>query len=31
MKRNPLGGLRLLSLERLETMNRRAINWRSRC
>ncbi|MBO0697439.1 MAG: cytochrome c biogenesis protein CcsA [Zavarzinella sp.] len=25
-KRNPLGGLRLLSLERLETMNRRAIN-----
>jgi ABC-type transport system involved in cytochrome c biogenesis permease subunit len=26
-KRNPLGGLRLLSLERLETMNRRAINW----
>jgi ABC-type transport system involved in cytochrome c biogenesis permease subunit len=26
MKRNPLGGLRLLSLERLETMNRRAIN-----
>jgi ABC-type transport system involved in cytochrome c biogenesis permease subunit len=27
MKRNPLGGLRLLSLERLETMNRRAINW----
>jgi ABC-type transport system involved in cytochrome c biogenesis permease subunit len=25
MKRNPLGGLRLLSLERLETMNRRAI------
>ena len=27
MKRNPLGGVRLLSLERLETMNRRAINW----
>jgi ABC-type transport system involved in cytochrome c biogenesis permease subunit len=27
MKRNPLGGLRLLNLERLETMNRRAINW----
>jgi len=27
MKRNPLGGLRLLSLERLETMNRRAIDW----
>jgi ABC-type transport system involved in cytochrome c biogenesis permease subunit len=27
MKRSPLGGLRLLSLERLETMNRRAINW----
>lgn len=27
MKRNPLGGLRLLSLERLETMSRRAINW----
>lgn len=26
-KSNPLGGLRLLSLERLETMNRRAINW----
>jgi len=26
MKRSPLGGLRLLSLERLETMNRRAIN-----
>lgn len=26
-KRNPLGGLRLLSLERLETMNRRAIDW----
>jgi Cytochrome C assembly protein len=26
-KRNPLGGLRLLSLERLEMMNRRAINW----
>jgi hypothetical protein len=26
MKRNPLGGLRLLSLERLETMNRRAVN-----
>jgi ABC-type transport system involved in cytochrome c biogenesis permease subunit len=26
MKRNPFGGLRLLSLERLETMNRRAIN-----
>jgi ABC-type transport system involved in cytochrome c biogenesis permease subunit len=26
-KRNPLGGVRLLSLERLETMNRRAINW----
>jgi ABC-type transport system involved in cytochrome c biogenesis permease subunit len=26
MKRNPLGGLRLLSLERLETMNRRGIN-----
>jgi ABC-type transport system involved in cytochrome c biogenesis permease subunit len=25
-KRNPLGGLRLLSLERLEMMNRRAIN-----
>ena len=25
-KRNPLGGLRLMSLERLETMNRRAIN-----
>ena len=27
MKRNPLGSLRLLNLERLETMNRRAINW----
>jgi ABC-type transport system involved in cytochrome c biogenesis permease subunit len=27
MKRNPLGGVRLLSLERLEMMNRRAINW----
>jgi ABC-type transport system involved in cytochrome c biogenesis permease subunit len=27
MKKNPLGGLRLLSLERLETMNRRSINW----
>jgi ABC-type transport system involved in cytochrome c biogenesis permease subunit len=26
-KRNPFGGVRLLSLERLETMNRRAINW----
>lgn len=26
MKMNPLGGLRLLSLERLETMSRRAIN-----
>jgi ABC-type transport system involved in cytochrome c biogenesis permease subunit len=26
MKRNPLGGMRLLSLERLETMSRRAIN-----
>ena len=26
MKRNPLGGVRLLSLERLETMSRRAIN-----
>jgi Cytochrome C assembly protein len=26
MKRNPLGGLRLLSLERLETMSRRGIN-----
>ena len=26
MKRSPLGGLRLLSLERLETVNRRAIN-----
>jgi ABC-type transport system involved in cytochrome c biogenesis permease subunit len=26
MKMSPLGGLRLLSLERLETMNRRAIN-----
>lgn len=26
MKRNPLGGMRLLSLERLETMRRRAIN-----
>ena len=27
MKKSPLGGLRLLSLERLETMSRRAINW----
>jgi ABC-type transport system involved in cytochrome c biogenesis permease subunit len=26
MKRNPLGGVQLLSLERLETMSRRAIN-----
>jgi ABC-type transport system involved in cytochrome c biogenesis permease subunit len=26
MKRNPLGGVRMLSLERLETMSRRAIN-----
>ena len=26
MKRNPLGGMRLLSLERLEAMSRRAIN-----
>jgi ABC-type transport system involved in cytochrome c biogenesis permease subunit len=26
MKKSPFGGLRLLSLERLETMNRRAIN-----
>ena len=26
-KLNPFGGVRLLSLERLETMNRRAINW----
>jgi hypothetical protein len=26
MKRNPLGGMRLLSLERLETMSRRAVN-----
>jgi ABC-type transport system involved in cytochrome c biogenesis permease subunit len=26
MKRSPLGGMRLLSLERLETMSRRAIN-----
>ena len=26
-KRAPFGGLRLLNLERLETMNRRAINW----
>jgi len=26
MKLNPLGGLKMLSLERLETMNRRAIN-----
>lgn len=26
MKRNPIGGMRLLSLERLETMNRRALN-----
>jgi ABC-type transport system involved in cytochrome c biogenesis permease subunit len=26
-KRDPRGGMRLLSLERLETMNRRAVNW----
>lgn len=26
-KRSPLGGVRVLSLERLEAMNRRAINW----
>lgn len=26
-KMNPLGGLRLLSLERLESLNRRAVNW----
>jgi ABC-type transport system involved in cytochrome c biogenesis permease subunit len=26
MKKNPIGGLRLLSLERLEKMNRRAVN-----
>jgi ABC-type transport system involved in cytochrome c biogenesis permease subunit len=26
-KANPLGGVRMLSLERLEAMNRRAVNW----
>jgi hypothetical protein len=26
-KKSPLGGFRLMSLERLETMNRRAMNW----